>query len=347
MAFQRPTLSELSARISADFVSRLELTGAVLRRAFVRVLSVVIAGATHMLHGHLDFLSRQLFADQAEDAYLVRHAGVFGITKTSPDYAGGTADIAGTNGSTVPAGTILVRSDGAKYEVDADETIASGVGEIAVTAVDAGADGTLLVGVVLSFESPVAGVDSTATVNASTQDGVDQEDTEGLRTRFLERLREPPHGGNDADYKAWAKEVPGVTRVWVTRLQFGPGTVAVRFVRDNDVSVIPDAGEVTAVQEHLDAVRPSHATVTAIAPTAYPVNFTIDVTPDTSAVRAAVTAELTDLLLREGEPGVTIPLASFRTAVGIAAGVTNYTLTDPVCSPTTNQLPVVGSFTWV
>ena len=135
MAFERPALSDIITRVKADFVSRLELEGAVLRRSAVAVLARVVAGAAHMLHGHLDYVSRQIFPDLSDDANLVRQAALYGITKTAPTYATATVEFTGDDGESIPAGSLLVRSDGAEYETDADGTIAAGVVEIEVTAV--------------------------------------------------------------------------------------------------------------------------------------------------------------------------------------------------------------------
>jgi uncharacterized phage protein gp47/JayE len=346
MSFERPTLPALVTRIEADFVSRLSLVGAVLRRAIVAVLSRVVAGAAHMLHGHLEYLSKQLFADQSDEAYLIRQAGMFGITKNEATFATATVGVTGTNGSIIPAGTVLLRSDGAEYTTDADVTIASGVGTLAVTASLAGSDGTLTAGVSLSFESPVPGVDSTGTVAASTADGNDEEATEELRARFLEYLRDPPQGGAEADYMAWAKEVTGVTRAWVYPQANGAGTVVIRFVRDNDAgSIIPSGGEVTAVQTYIDALRPVTATVSVVAPVADTLDFDITLTPNTADTRAAVEAELADLLAREAEPGGTLLLSQIQVAIGTAAGVTDFTLNDPTTDVTsaTGHIPVFGT----
>ncbi len=408
MSFERPSLATLVARIQADFVSRLGLVGAVLRRAMVYVFARVLAGATHMLHGHLEFLSRQLFPDLSEEAYLIRQASLYGMAKTDPDQAWANVIFTGTNGTDVPEAAVMLRSDGAEYLVDAEVEIttldpwaaltayvegvdivrnsgkiyvcttsgtsaASGgptttaaditdgsahwahvaTGSAAifgvVTSTLAGADLTLDPGVFLAFESPVAGVDSTAYVTESVQDGTDQETTEALRVRLLEHLAEPAHGGNDADYIAWAKEVGGVTRAWVTAQELGPGTVVVRFVRDEDASPIPDAGELAEVQAKLDLEAPAHATPTAFAPALLETDFEIELTPDTSTVRAAVEAELADLFLREGEPGGTILLSQITTAIGTAAGIEDFTLTDPIAdvTHTTNQLPAVGTVTFL
>ncbi len=159
--------------------------------------------------------------------------------------------------------------------------------------------------------------------------GADQEDIEAFRTRFLERLLAPPHGGNATDYVAWAKEVAGVTRAWCYPLEGGAGTVTVRFVRDNDAGLIPDSGEVAAVAAHIATVSPVTAVVTVAAPVADAVAFSLHIVPDTTATRAAVTAELADLLLRTASPAGTVPLSAIRTAIGTAAGITDYTLTTP------------------
>lgn len=348
MPFTRPTLAELVDRVQQDFVSRLELAGAVLRRSLVFVLSRVQAGAAHMLYGYLDWLARQLFADTSEREFLLRQASLYGLQPTPADFAQAEVALVGTNGSVAPAGSVLLRSDGAEYTLDADATISGGTATAQATASLAGATYTLTPGVVLTFQSPQAGIDATGTVSTSLQDGVDEEDTEAFRTRFLERLRQAPQGGATNDYVAWAKEVPGVTRVWVAPLELGVGTVVVRFVRDGDMSLIPDAGEVAEVQAYIDERRPVTAAVTVLAPTEAPLALTISVEPDTVAVRAAVEAELTDLLERTAEPGGTVLVSQLQTAIGTAEGVTDFTLVSPVgnVTYTAGQLPVLGTITW-
>lgn len=354
MAFARPTLSDLITRIEADFVSRLTLTGALLRRALVRVLARVLAGAAHMLHGHLEYLGKQLFADQSDDAFLVRQADLYGITKTPPTFARATLAVTGTTGMVVPAGTALTRTDGQRYLTDASVTLVAGAAAPTVTAVTAGALPTLTAGVALTFESPISGVNSATAAATNLADGSDQEGTESLRARLLARLADPPQGGDPADYVAWAKEVSGVTRAWVTTWKdttdIPPGGVLVRFVRDNDSGgLIPDAGEVAAVQSHLNVVAPAHALVTAAAPLDAPTAFTIHVSPATTAMQAAVRAQLVDLVNRTGAPGGTVLLSAIHTAIGNTEGLTDYSLTVPAADVTSlaHQLLSVGTITWV
>lgn len=351
MAFDRPTLPSLVDRIQADLVSRLGGSGAPLRRSVVAVLARVVAGAVHMLYGALDYLSRQLFADVADDAYLVRFASLYGLSKNPATFATGQVIVTGTDGQDVANNTVFRRSDGAEFVAALGGTISGGLLILTVVAVLAGAAGNCDAGVVLTFESPAAGVDSDVTVHGDTiSGGTDIEGTESLRTRLLERIRSAPQGGAESDYIDWALSVAGVTRVWVYPNQLGAGTVVVYFVRDDDAgSIIPSGGEVTTVQTYIDTVRPVTAAVTVAAPTEVAWNFTLAVVPNTTAVKDAVEAELTDLFRTEGEPGVTLPISAVRTAIGIAPGLTDYTLTIPSADLThsAGELPMLGTITWV
>src|SRR5690606_30685710 len=90
----------------------------------------------------------------------------------------------------------------------------------------------------LRFMSPVAGIDSSVTVDAAgITGGAEAETDDALRARWLARLRLPPMGGRPSDYVAWARAAhPAVTRVWVTSEY--EGHVYVRFVTDNEADLI-------------------------------------------------------------------------------------------------------------
>lgn len=353
MSFTRPTLAELVARVRSDFRGRLSISGTLLRRAMADVLGTVWAGAVHMLHGHLEWLAKQLFADTAESEYLLRQAAMYGITPTAATYASGNVTATGSDDSIIPEDTIL-QLEGVQFRVTAEATIASGIATVAVTAVLAGTSGNVAEGVDLTFESPIAGVDATATVaTGGITGGTEEEDIEEVRDRLLLRLREPPAGGAAQDYEAWALAVAGVTRAWVYPHENGLGTVVVRFVRDDESPIFPSAGEVTAMQTALDAERPITAEVTAAAPTAHTVNFTISITPDTSALRTAVSEELADLLARDAEPSDgagrgTIKLSRIQMTVGLAEGIEDFAITVPAAdvTPALGALAVMGTVTW-
>lgn len=349
MPLSRPTLAELIERAAADIEAQLPGADARLRRSFLNVLARMHGGAMHSLYGYLGWASQQLFVDTAESAMLDRFASQYDKPRLPASFAVGPVTFAGTNGVVVPAGTELQRGDGAQFITNSDALIGAGVATVDVTALAAGAEGNTSVGTVLSLVQPVDGVSSASTVaSGGIAQGADEEGDDALRARILSRIRLPPMGGSAADYEAWALEVPGVTRAWVYPIEGGPGTVVVRFVRDNDVSFIPDAGEVTSVQAYIDARRPLTAQLTVAAPTAAPLDMSITITPNTVAVKDAVTAELQDLLLREGRPGGTILLSHLREAVSVAAGETNHVITVPSADVThaSGLIPTLGTITW-
>lgn len=357
MPSPRPTLAELVARVRGDFESRLSLTGKVLRRRMANVLAVVWSGAAHGMHGHIDWGIRQFFADTAEREFLLRKAAAWGVTPIPATYAAGEVTATGGEGEVIPAEEVLIRDDGVTYRVTDDAIVSGGSATVSVEAVEAGAAGNLDAGDTLAFESPIPVVDSLVTVAAGgIAGGFDQEGIEDTRARFLLRLRRPPTGGSDQDWEAWALSVAGVTRAWVYEHEDGLGTVTVRFMMDGEEDPFPDGAAVAAVQAKLDEERPTTDEPTAAAPVKAETAFTIAVEPDTTAVREAVQAELADLYFREAEPGDgdergTILLSEIQTAIGVAEGLEDYTLTAPAADviPALGEMPTVPSvedITW-
>jgi uncharacterized phage protein gp47/JayE len=351
MPFPRPDLAALIDRAASDIETRLPGVDARLRRSNLNVLARVHAGAAHGLYGYLDWLSRQVIYDTAEQDILERWTGIWGISRKAAAPAKGNLNFTGTNGAVIPAGTLLQRSDNAQFTTDAEATIVVGTATVAITAQAAGQSGNTAANAKLTLASVISGVNTQATVaTGGLTQGAEIEADDDLRARFLARIRQPPHGGASFDYVTWALEVAGVTRAWVYSLELGAGTVTVRFVRDDDASIIPDAGEVAAVQAYIDALRPVTADVTVVAPVAVALNFSIQlVTATTQAVKDAVTAELTDLLRREAEPGGTILISHIREAVSIAAGEYDHVLTVPAANVThtVGQIATMGTITWL
>jgi uncharacterized phage protein gp47/JayE len=347
--FKRPTLSELITRVRDGIFSRLSFEQ--LRRSDAEVYGKELAGTSHELHGHLQFIAQNAMYDTAIDEYLERHANIFlTVPRIAAEKAQGNVTFTGATGALILADTELIDVNGIEYLTDVDLTLVGGTGTVAVTAFVGSADSNKLAGDILSLILPIDEVSSSVTVAAGgLVGGADIEDYEKLRARLSTRLKTPPQGGAKHDYVTWALEVAGVTRAWVYPQELGDGTVTVRFVRDDDVSIIPDAGEVIDVFNYIDALKPVTADLFVVAPVAVPLNFTIAVTPNTALVKAAVEAELRDLLQREAEPGGTILLSHIRESISIAAGESNYVMTVPAAdvTNTTGNISTFGAITWV
>lgn len=355
MPFARPTPQTLRDRIMAEVESALPGSDPRLRRSVEGVLARALAIASHELHGHLDWTAEQVLVDTADAEHLERHASIWGIERKPAAPAGGIVRFAGTEGAVVAAGAIVRRSDGIQFVLEADVVIgAAGTADATVTAIVAGAAGNTAAGVRLALVASVAGVEGQATVQddgsgGGLAGGADAENDSSLRTRVLERIQQPPHGGALRDYRVWALEVPGVTRAWVYPLWMGIGTVGVTFVMDDKPGgPIPTASEVDAVAAHIDPLRPVTAEPIVFAPTPMAVDFTIELDPDTAATRAAVEAELRDFLRREAEPGGTLKASRLREAISAAGGEFSHVLAAPAGDVVAGagEMPVMGVIIW-
>lgn len=349
MPMQRPTLQQLIDQGAAEFESRLPGVVARLRRSVVGVINRVLAGGLSALYQYAEWLNRQAWPDQADAEYLDDHGARWGIERTPATAAVGTVRLTGTEGAVVPLGTTLVRADGLMYMLTADGVITAGQALVAAQALKLGVDGNAGVGSTLSLATPVSGVASVATIHAAMSGGADTEDDEPYRARILARIRQVPQGGSADDYVAWALQVPGVTRAWVSTGDFGAGSVAVRIMRDDDASPLPDAGELATVQAYIDHRRPVTAAVFVVAPVAVPLNLSIQLLPDSAATRAAVSAELADLIRRVAAPGATVLVSHLREAISTAAGESDHVLVAPAANVAhaAGQIATLGVITWL
>lgn len=314
MAYFRPTLAALVAEGAADIMARLPGGSVLLRRSVLWALNHAFAGGRHELYGYIDRLARNLLADTAEDDYLRRLATLRGVLPKAGTGTVLAVQVAGTDGTTLGAGAILVRGDGVTYATLADATPSGGVATVNVQAQPSasttdpyalGSAGNADAGTVLALQTGVPGIIGSATVLSTVTPGADAESTDSLRARLLLVLRNPPQGGTRTDYINWALAVPAVTAAWCYPLQYGIGTVGLTFLCGGRTNPIPTSDDVAAVQAYIDSVRPvSVSGFTAWAPTADTLSGSIaNLSPDTAANRAAMQAAWNAQILRDATPG--------------------------------------------
>ncbi|MCF7558917.1 baseplate J/gp47 family protein [Pseudomonas petrae] len=344
MPFETPNLPTLITRTAADLASD------ALRQSDAQVLARAISGTAYGLYGYLDWIARQILPDTADEAMLERQ-GLLRLEtpRIAAKSSSGTASFQAATGAVLDADRVVQATDGRQYRVVTSVTTTAGLNVASIEAVEGGALGNAAAGLVLTLVQPVVGVDQTFTVLApGLTGGSDQESVESLRSRVSRSYRVIPHGGDADDYVTWALECAGVTRAWTVKNYLGPGSVGVFFVRDGDATIIPDANEVATVQAYLESKAPVTAEVFASAPVLKAVNYTIKLTPDTSAVRAAVVAELADLHKRRAGLGSKLLISHIREAVSGAEGETDSVVISPAADvpANANELLTVGTFTW-
>jgi uncharacterized phage protein gp47/JayE len=334
LPFSRPTLPQIAARVKTDISTALDSTAAFFRRSFERGVQMAMAGVSHHLHGHMAWIALQLDPTSADDDMVEKlHGNPWGITKIAAVEAVHTITATGTNGTIVPdTTTAYIRSDGTRFVVTTGGTVSGGTVTLTITADEAGAAGNTDVDEVLTIESPIAGLSTTATVASTTTTGADQETPEAYLDRVLQRRRTPPRGGAVGDYEAWLLEVAGITRAWEYPRQEGPGTITCYIVNDEDDPITVSVATIAAAQAHLNTATRQPTTVDCFiyTPTLQPINYTINITPNNAAVQTAITEQLQIMTDRVAHPGgMSVLLSEINEAISVAPGETNHVTVSP------------------
>ncbi len=205
-------------------------------------------------------------------------------------------------------------------EIGTSATSSFTTASVPIESVDFGADVNLDAGTQLSLQSPIIGVDDTLTVDfGEIGGGTDQETETSLRARLLDRIQNPVAHFNVSDIVEKAKEIAGVTRVFVQEITPAVGQVTVYFMRDNDVNPIPAGSEVTQVKDAILTIKPANtadADVIVLAPTGVSVDFTFTaLSPNTSTMQTAVSANLAQFFDERTEVGVDVDEDAYRSAI--------------------------------
>lgn len=308
----------------------------------------MVGGVAYGLDAFIAYKAKQIFPMTADKEHLPRLARPWRVLQKHPVAALGHVSIPGLEGAVLPSDVLIQRGDGVQYKSTAEAATVDGAALVPVEAVEPGKNGNAATGTAVTLVQPQDGFESSGTVaDGGITGGVELEDIEDMRGRLITRWQEPPQGGAASDWKAWALEVPGVTRAWPKPRWMGLGTVGLLFTTDNEENPIPDVNMVRRVQDYLTdpARKPVTADVYVVAPTAKPVDIVIEeLSPNSGAVKEAIRNELTDLFRREGEPGGVILISHIREAISTSRGEHDHVLIAPVnnVTPASHELPMLG-----
>jgi uncharacterized phage protein gp47/JayE len=277
-----------------------------------RVLGGVMSG----VYSDIRSVADDAFPQSARREALERHLiTLFGSGFKEATQSEGTAGVTGTVSSTVSVGTQFLYSvNGNVYQATETVVLTSASAEIPVRSVASGQSQNLLAGAALTISSPPAGIQSAAVALTDFADGRNLESNEEASARILARLQNPPAGGTEADYKAWAAEADNsVVDVNILRFVYGLGTVGVVFtagttdideaVTNGDAVVrVPSDDLVDKVQAYVDAKNPLTDCVHTFKPTVIPIDVTIRVryqSGDDNTVPPGQTLTQKELVQRE------------------------------------------------
>ena len=354
--YKAPSLNAISRSIRQAFKAEVPGSDPWIWPNTFYIIGKVFAGLMRTLYQRLEFVHRQARVVTASNEYLDLHGADIGITRKPAAIASGEASFTTDLVNLLPAGTRLVRADNAIFVTDYDVTPISNPSTVAVRALEPGVLGNTAAAATLTLEVPIAGIGDFTVGDTGLTGGAEAETDASYRARILDRKRNPPHGGSPGEYLVWAREVAGVSRVFVQRATPAAGSVTVMFMMDDSIYAngIPGAGDVARVQAHLETVAPASANIIVEAPTAVPVAVTFSsLTPDNAVLRETVRRELRAMFRRRAEPGTPTDDFVFSKswideAISIATGETSHVITAPaadvVCGD--GEIAVLGTVTW-
>lgn len=231
MAFQVPSLSDVSRTIENGFSSAFYGKSGSLRVGVQKVLAKVIAGGCYLPILFCQYIFRNSFIDTCDVENLVRFGGWYNLPHKVASPARGKVKITSTQVITIPEGSVLVDEDTDDEFETLEAFVANSSAEhteyIKVIAVNVGAEGNRsewdkkslklrdieAQNVTIETNSIGGGSSVDVSVNGIVEHW--GESVEDYRSRLKFRRQHQPMGGSIADYKQWAEKFSQVTDAFV------------------------------------------------------------------------------------------------------------------------------------
>lgn len=223
---------------------------------WLRTFAAALAGG----FANLNALVSDLFPNTAEGALLQEWATVKGLVPQGATGASAPTALLvyGTPTQVVEADQILTSSGGLRFQNTSSNVIGPGGSCLVdIEAIDVGTQTNLSSGEILTFTAPVAGINESAKLAVTLDNGTDVESDGGLQSRLALRFSSPPRGGAIADYVAWATNVTGIASAYCYPVRRGWGTTHVAALHGGSGTArILGAPEIASLQSTIDSLRP-------------------------------------------------------------------------------------------
>lgn len=192
----------------------------------------------------------------------------------------------------IPEGAQLIDSAGLSYETLSTAPYSNGEA-VQIRAVDTGSETNLEQGTVLRWVSPPPFVSQTALVGqGGLVGGVDAEDVEGLRVRFLDYYRNPPKGGNWAQVALTAENSStAVSKAFVYPGVYGGNTMHVVVLRapttTNKARTVPDLELALRIIPAVVSAFPTFADIVVTSADSFALDLSLSLSIPTSKKASA------------------------------------------------------------
>ena len=275
-----------------------------------------------------------------------------GLPEVPATGSSGKIKLTVTGSSTVPANTQLTLANGKRLKVTTTAVGVTDGSEIDVTAVDAGEDTNAPPNTLVRFVNAPLNVDTQArvSVNVPLTGGTDKENDARKRTRVLNRLQNPPAGGNWPQKRETAlNSLASVQDCFVYPALGGPSSELIVPVKDFDpdnfdFSRALSTSAMAVVRAAIHAAFPSPSEIVVKPPVNQSVDVALEVSiPDSSSAGGDGTGwtdatvwpqlEVADAgrVSVSSVTSTTVIVVSANTATAPTANVTHIAWWSPTC----------------
>ena len=243
MSYKVPSLDDMTSLLVAFWRALFPLSNVGSRFSYHWKRLRAIALAVTDLHAHIDQVKRSVMPNTAlGDDLLEWGQNVFGVEKkgATPARKSAALRVYGTAASPVAADLELTHAaTGLRFQTNSAGSVgAGGSVDLDVIAIDTGSQTRLNAGEYLQFVATPAGCQAKALLVLNLdEDGFDEELDSAYQNRVLAKIADPPMGGTQADFEAWALEVDGVALAKAYPGRAGLGTVDVAAMHAGSGSV--------------------------------------------------------------------------------------------------------------
>ena len=261
-----PTLKQLYDDYLASLEAEYNVTIPLVGKNFLRAIAAVQSAKTWLQYQVLRDIQKNVWPDYADPVSKGGTLERFGLVKLNRNPFPAVASsydltVTGTTGAVIPASQTFKSNDdslnpGIIFVLDTEYTMPGSSGTIRVRALTSGLISKLSIGDELTSTSPIALVDSIATVASEYIAPLDAEEIEDYRLKVIQAFQLEPQGGSGSDYRLWANEVQGVRTAYPYAKSGAANEinlfVEATFVDSTDGMGTPSAGMLSDVEDSVE-----------------------------------------------------------------------------------------------
>ncbi|MFQ7067435.1 MAG: baseplate J/gp47 family protein [Christensenellaceae bacterium] len=332
----------------SDMIERLTTAASKAAGSLATDNIAAVAVELDRIREELEAMPARFFPTMASGEDLTAAAANFGVNRREATRATVTLAITGEAGAEITLDTCAAAGNVVFCAVEEAVFENDGVLNVEFEALDPGEQGNVEAGTITEFSQTYSGLLS-VTNAAAAKGGADEEDDETLLERVRTKWAAPSTGGNLADYKRWAIDVPGVSDAYVENPS--AGNVTAYIVGAGNAQADEDL--LQAVRDNIEANRSVGARVTVLSGEPVTINITANVKLVAGYTAAGVKALIEDAarewledLTFEAETVNYVRAATLLFVDGVSE-ITSYALNGEKQSValTKTQFPVLGEVT--